>query len=115
MRFHHPLIRSAVRQLAPPRQVLEMYAALADVVVDEERRLWHRASSVVECDEAIAVALEEYARSARRRGALTSAGAALERAATLTADPGLGVARHVDAGYDAARETATRGIRIPMP
>jgi urocanate hydratase len=41
--------------------------------------------------------------------------AAEKLARVLTADPGLGVARHVDAGYDAARETATRGIRIPMP
>ena len=33
----------------------------------------------------------------------------------LTNDPGIGVARHADAGYDAARETAARtGINIPM-
>jgi urocanate hydratase len=33
----------------------------------------------------------------------------------LTNDPGLGVARHVDAGYEAAAETArTRGVQIPM-
>ena len=33
----------------------------------------------------------------------------------LTNDPGIGVARHVDAGYDIAMETARReGIRIPM-
>jgi urocanate hydratase len=33
----------------------------------------------------------------------------------LTNDPGLGVARHADAGYDLARETAQRhGIRLPM-
>ncbi len=33
----------------------------------------------------------------------------------LTNDPGIGVARHADAGYDIARETAAReGIRIPM-
>jgi urocanate hydratase len=37
----------------------------------------------------------------------------LER--VLTNDPGIGVARHADAGYDSARETAARaGIRIPM-
>jgi urocanate hydratase len=37
----------------------------------------------------------------------------LER--VLTNDPGIGVARHADAGYDVARETATReGIRLPM-
>jgi urocanate hydratase len=33
----------------------------------------------------------------------------------LTADPGLGVMRHVDAGYDDAKTTAkTRGVDVPM-
>ncbi len=33
----------------------------------------------------------------------------------LTNDPGIGVARHVDAGYDVAEKTATeKGIKIPM-
>jgi len=42
-----------------------------------------------------------------------AAEARLER--VLNNDPGLGVARHADAGYDIAKETArTRGIRIPM-
>jgi urocanate hydratase len=37
----------------------------------------------------------------------------LER--VLTTDPGTGIARHVDAGYDLAREWArTKGVRIPM-
>jgi urocanate hydratase len=37
----------------------------------------------------------------------------LER--VLTADPGIGVARHADAGYEDALDTATaRGVRIPM-
>ena len=37
----------------------------------------------------------------------------LER--VLTNDPGIGVARHADAGYDIAIETAEReGVRLPM-
>jgi urocanate hydratase len=33
----------------------------------------------------------------------------------LTNDPGLGVARHVDAGYEEAERTArTKGVNIPM-
>jgi urocanate hydratase len=37
----------------------------------------------------------------------------LER--VLTNDPGIGVARHADAGYEFARETAReQGIKIPM-
>ncbi|MEW6046703.1 MAG: urocanate hydratase, partial [Bacillota bacterium] len=34
----------------------------------------------------------------------------------LTTDPGLGVVRHADAGYEKAIETARRtGIKMPMP
>jgi urocanate hydratase len=41
------------------------------------------------------------------------AAAKLER--VLTNDPGMGVIRHVDAGYDRAGEVATqRGVRVPM-
>jgi urocanate hydratase len=37
----------------------------------------------------------------------------LER--VLTNDPGMGVIRHVDAGYDRAEEVAAdRGVRVPM-
>ena len=33
----------------------------------------------------------------------------------LTCDPGMGVIRHVDAGYERAAEVAAeRGVRIPM-
>ena len=33
----------------------------------------------------------------------------------LTSDPGMGVIRHVDAGYDRAAEVADeRGVRVPM-
>jgi urocanate hydratase len=41
--------------------------------------------------------------------------AAAKLEALLTNDPGMGVIRHVDAGYDRAREVAAeRGVRIPM-
>ena len=33
----------------------------------------------------------------------------------LTTDPGMGVIRHVDAGYDEAKAFATRtGVKVPM-
>jgi DNA-binding CsgD family transcriptional regulator len=86
VRFRHPLIRSAVQQAAGPGQVQATYAALAAVVDDPERRLWHRAMAADGPDEEIATALEDHARTVRRRGAVTVAGAALERAAALTAD-----------------------------
>jgi urocanate hydratase len=42
------------------------------------------------------------------------AGQKIER--VLTNDPGMGVLRHVDAGYDRADEVAAeRGVRVPMP
>jgi urocanate hydratase len=37
----------------------------------------------------------------------------LER--VLTTDPGMGVIRHVDAGYERAQQVAAeRGVRVPM-
>ena len=87
IRFRHPLIRSAVRQAANSREVLEMYRALAAKVTDGERRLWHRAMAAVGPDEPVASQLEEYASAAVRRGAVTAAAAALERAAGLTPNP----------------------------
>ncbi|HEY1409630.1 MAG TPA: hypothetical protein VF434_11855, partial [Promineifilum sp.] len=42
-----------------------------------------------------------------------AAAARLER--VLTADPGMGVVRHVDAGYERAIEVAReRGVKVPM-
>jgi urocanate hydratase len=41
------------------------------------------------------------------------AGQKIER--VLTNDPGMGVIRHVDAGYERAEEVAAeRGVRVPM-
>jgi hypothetical protein len=79
IRFRHPLVRSAVQQAALPPQTIAAHRALADVVADPERQLWHRASAAVGTDDAVADGLDAHARAAR--------GPALERAATLTADP----------------------------
>ncbi len=106
VRFQHPLIRSAVESTALPAQRLAMYAALAEVVSDPERRLWHRAACTVGHDEEVASALEEQAQIARRRGAVMVAAAALERAAMLTADPrrkGERLVRAAELVYDLGR------------
>jgi DNA-binding CsgD family transcriptional regulator len=103
VRFRHPLVRSAVRQAARPARVLETYSALAEVVADPERRIWHRAMATVGHDEEVAAALERHAAAARRRGAVMVAAAALERAAALTADPrrrGERLVRAADAAYE---------------
>ena len=49
--------------------MLALYAALAEVVADPERRLWHRAGAAVGFDEEIAAALEAHATSALRGAA----------------------------------------------
>jgi DNA-binding CsgD family transcriptional regulator len=106
VRFEHPLIRSAVQNAAPPAQRLAMYRALAGVVRDPERRLWHRAAGAMGHDEEVASALEEQAQIARRRGAVMVAAAALERAAMLTADPrrkGERLVRAAELVYDLGR------------
>ena len=50
---------------------------------------------------------------ARARRGRELAAQKLER--VLTTDPGMGVIRHADAGYDRAIEVASeRGVRVPM-
>ena len=87
LRVRHPLIRAAVRQAATGSQLIAMHRALATIVEDPDCNLWHRASSTIGSDEAIASALDDHGHAARRRGSITAAAAAFERAATLTADP----------------------------
>ena len=57
---------------------------------------------------------DAYLRSATRRTNLdVVTDTVIER--VLTNDPGMGVIRHVDAGYEHATEIAhERGVRIPM-
>jgi DNA-binding CsgD family transcriptional regulator len=97
LHFRHPLIRSAVRQHATSDEVVEMYGALAQVVVDPERRLWHRAMAATVSDEGLAADLEAYATASARRGAVTVATAALERAAALSENTQLKARRLVSA------------------
>ena len=106
VRFEHPLIRSTVQNTARPAQRLAMYAALAEIVRDPERRLWHLAACTVGHDEKVASALEGQAEIARRRGAVMVAAAALERAAMLSADPrrkGERLVRAAELVYDLGR------------
>jgi DNA-binding CsgD family transcriptional regulator len=89
VRFRHPLVRAAAYRAAPLRNRLGVHRALAEVtdpVRDADRRAWHRASSTVTHDEAIAVELEHAAGRAKARGGLLAAAALLERAALLTPD-----------------------------
>jgi DNA-binding CsgD family transcriptional regulator/tetratricopeptide (TPR) repeat protein len=88
LRFRHPLVRTAICQAASTAQRHAAHAALAGVLGGQpDRRAWHRAASSVGPDEEVAGELDAAAASAQRRGAISVAQAALERAAQLSEDP----------------------------
>jgi DNA-binding CsgD family transcriptional regulator len=86
VRFRHPLIRSAIQQRATATDRSRAHAAIARVVDDVDRAAWHHAAATDLPDESVAMLLDDAADRAMRRGALTVAVAALERAAALSPD-----------------------------
>jgi DNA-binding CsgD family transcriptional regulator len=96
VRFHHPLVRSAVYAAASPDQRRRAHQALAAASDPEgaaDSRAWHRALATAEPDEAVAHELERAAARAQDRGGLSAAAALLERATMLTPDPAHQAAR----------------------
>jgi hypothetical protein len=85
--FRHPLVRSAVYQSAQFSERAQVHRALARTA-DPDRRSWHQAAALAGPDDTVAGALEESARRARARSGFGAAVAGLQRAATLTTDPG---------------------------
>jgi DNA-binding CsgD family transcriptional regulator len=88
LRFRHPLVRSAVYQAATWSQRQAVHAALTEVLAGQpDRQVWHRAAGALGPDEQAAAELEEAAARAERRGAVTAAVSALQRAAELSESP----------------------------
>lgn len=98
--FRHPLVRSAVIQLATVNERREAHAFLATVHRDDlERRAVHLAAATVDPDEDVARSLDAAARRATRRGGAGTAVAWLTRAAELSEDPAHRARRLADAAY----------------
>jgi DNA-binding NarL/FixJ family response regulator len=112
--FTHPLLRAAAYQQAGFDERLAVHQALAEAVAAEpDQRAWHLAAAATGADEATARALELTAERARGRSGYSAAAAALERAAELTADPGLRGYRLIEAAVaanHAGLQTRTRQL-----
>ncbi|MGA2011879.1 MAG: AAA family ATPase [Solirubrobacteraceae bacterium] len=83
--FRHPLIRSAVVELATSQERRRAHQQLAQIWTDQgDRRAWHLGHATVEPDEEVAGLLEQAAHHILRRGDGIGAVSALTRAADLS-------------------------------
>ncbi|TDC36981.1 LuxR family transcriptional regulator [Micromonospora sp. 15K316] len=86
--FRHPLIESAVVEVATSGELRWAHNALARTLVAQpERRAWHLGEAAVGPDERVAALLEQAAHRILRRGDAVGAVASLTRSADLTPDP----------------------------
>ncbi|WP_316396268.1 ATP-binding protein [Bradyrhizobium sp. 33ap4] len=83
-RFRHPLVRSAIHQAADMAVRQKVHAALAGVIEDRDRKLWHRAAAAMGPDDELAGELDQMAHRAQRRGAGSTVVEVLQIAAKLS-------------------------------
>jgi DNA-binding CsgD family transcriptional regulator len=84
--FRHPLVRSSVYADAAPAVRRTVHQAMAGVLADHDRRIWHLSEAVLGADSDVAAGLEVVAGHAVERGAHAVAATAFERSARLTGD-----------------------------
>ncbi|MQY23670.1 helix-turn-helix transcriptional regulator [Nocardia macrotermitis] len=98
--FRHPLVRSAIVQMAAPDQRRAAHAELARIHHDDiERRARHLAAATIDPDERVAAVLDAAAASATRRGGSRAAVTWLTRAADLSESPRDRSRRLAEAAY----------------
>ena len=108
--FRHPLIRSAVVQMATSEQRRRAHQALADQLTDQpERRAWHLAKAAIDVDERTAELLEQVAHRILQRGDGAGAVSALVRSADLSEDHQGRQRRLATAAYVGAGITGASG------
>lgn len=115
LRFHHPLVRSAIYDLATFLERRAAHLALGDVLTDPadaDRQAWHRAAAAIEPSAEIAQALADSATRARARGGAAAAVDSLERAAQLSPSGAARATRYVAAAGDAWQ--AGQWERLPV-
>src|SRR6516165_8798956 len=84
VRFRHPLVRSAIHQAADVATRQRVHDALAAIIEDQDRRLWHRAAATIGPDDELAAELDLMAARAQRRGSVAMAIDILQIAAKLS-------------------------------
>lgn len=82
--FRHPLVRSSVYAGAASGTRRTVHQAIAGVLADSDRQVWHLSEAALGSDDEVARRLEIVAGHAVERGAHAVAATALERAARLT-------------------------------